>query len=98
MTKVNNGLSLIVPRIMPPLDSSFRPAVLANRAFRRQAHAAAVPVPVRLALEQSDGAVSHFQTQIFPATHPQAAGNFIYLERLTKFLLWSRGGFRLYFD
>ena len=53
---------------------------------------------VRLALEQTDGAASHFSTQILPDSHPQAAGNFTYLERITKFLLWSRGGFRLHLD
>ena len=53
---------------------------------------------VRLALEQTDGTVSHFTTQILPDSHPQAAGNFTYLERIAKFLLWSRGGFRIHFD
>ncbi|PYI99990.1 MAG: transcriptional regulator, partial [Verrucomicrobia bacterium] len=35
---------------------------------------------------------------VFPEKHPQAVGNFTYLERITKLLLWSRGGFRLHFD
>ncbi|HWX20355.1 MAG TPA: ROK family protein [Candidatus Binatia bacterium] len=93
----NHGLPLVAPRVTPVLDPSFRPAVLANRAFREQVHAAK-PVAVLLALEQTDGNVSHFHTQIFPETAPQAAGNFTYLERTIKFLLWSRGGFRLHFD
>ena len=28
---------LEMPRIIPPLDTDFRPAALANRAFRREA-------------------------------------------------------------
>jgi predicted NBD/HSP70 family sugar kinase len=92
----NNGLALVAPGVKPVLDPHFRPAVLANRAFRRRA--AENPVPIRLALEQADGDISHFHTQVLPESDPQAAGNFTYLERIAKFLLWSRGGFRIHFD
>ncbi len=94
----NNGLSLVAPRVTPVLDPGFRPAVLANRAFREQARGAGEAAAVRLALEQTDGTVSHFTTPILPESHPQAAGNFTYLERIAKFLLWSRGGFRIHID
>jgi predicted NBD/HSP70 family sugar kinase len=94
----NNGLALVVPRITPILDPSFRPAVLANRAYQAQARTARNSVPVGLALEQTDGNVSHFKTEILPESHPQAAGNFIYLERILRLLLWSRGGFRVHFQ
>src|SRR5262249_14421526 len=40
---------------------------------------------------------SHFLTQIFAENDARAVGNFTYLERIVKFLLWSRGGFRLHF-
>lgn len=94
----NNGLPLVAPGIAPPLDPQFRPAALANRAFREQLRQFGQSVPVRIALEQADGSVYHFATEIFPDSAPQAAANFIYLERLVKFLLWSRGGWRIYFD
>ena len=94
---VNNGLALATPRVTPALDPAFRPASLANRAFRRQTQACGNPVTDRLALEQADGNISHFQTDIFPENHAGAAGNYTYLERLVKFLLWSRGGFRLHY-
>jgi len=29
---------------------------------------------------------------------PVQPGNFTYLERIMRFLLWSRGGFRIHFD
>jgi predicted NBD/HSP70 family sugar kinase len=80
------------------LDPWFRPAVLANRAFREQVRKSPNPVPVRLAVEQTEGKVSHLQTAILDEAHPQAAGNFTYLERIARLLWWSRGGFRLYFD
>jgi predicted NBD/HSP70 family sugar kinase len=94
----NNGLPLIAPRITPILDPSFRPAVLANRAFRLEIRKSSRPVPITVALEQADGNISHFSTEVFSETHPGASGNFTYLERLVKFLLWSRGGYRIHFQ
>jgi len=93
----NNDLCLVVPKILPTLDPDFRPAVLANQFFRTQVRATGRAVPVTLALEQADGSVFHFKTEIFSETDPHSAGNFIYIERLIKFLLWSRGGFRIHF-
>src|SRR5262249_23046075 len=71
-------------------------AVLANRAFRERVRSGK-PVPVRLALEQTDGNVSHFETEV--SAEPRfAIANAFYLERIAKFLLWSRGGFRIHVD
>src|SRR5262249_6885593 len=98
LMNMNNGLALVTPRITPVLDPFFRPAVLANRAFREQVRATSNPVNVRLALEQADGSVFHFETQVFAESEPQSAGNFTYIERMVKFLLWSRGGYKIYFD
>lgn len=94
----NDGLRLIAPRVTPVLDPWFRPASLATRAFRESVAASGEPVPVRLALEQADGSVFAFALKVLPAGHPQAAGNFRYVERFVKFLLWSRGGCRIFFD
>jgi predicted NBD/HSP70 family sugar kinase len=71
--------------------------VLANHAFDRAVRETNSPVPIDLALEQADGSVFRFKTHAFPETHPQAADNFTHLERMVKFLLWSRGGFRIYY-
>jgi predicted NBD/HSP70 family sugar kinase len=98
MKNCNQGLPLVPPRITPVLDPWFRPAVLANHGFQAALRAAPQSVPVKMALEQTDGSVSHFVTSVFPDNHPQAAGNFIHLERITKFLLWSRGGYRIHFE
>ncbi len=94
----DNGLDLVAPKVTPVLDPSFRPAVLANRAFRTLVHSTPKAVSVGIALEQTDGNVSHFKTEILPEGHPQAAANFIYLERILRLLLWSRGGFRIHFQ
>lgn len=89
-------LPLVAPRLTPVLDPNFRPAVLANRALRDLCHATPGSPQVGLALEQADGSVFRFATPVLPDTHPQAAANAIYLERFVKFLLWSRGGWRIH--
>src|SRR5688572_15595903 len=94
----NDGMTLIAPRVTPVLDPFFRPAVLANHAFQNAARASNASVPLRFALEQADGSVSRFETVLFPESHPASAGNFIFVERLLKFFLWSRGGFRIHLD
>ncbi len=93
----NNAL-IQLPKIFPPLDPDFRPAALGHRMFIKRAKATKQAVPARLALEQADGSVFHFNTFLFTEDKPEAAGNFFHIERLVKFLLWSRGGFRVYFD
>lgn len=93
-----NGLPLVAPRVTPALDSLFRPAVLANQAFRDLVREAGDAVPVRLALEQADGSAFRFDLEVLPESHPQAAANAAYLERFVKFILWSRGGWRILVD
>ncbi len=94
----NCGLSLVRPQIVTVLDPAFRPAILANRAFLAAVNVSGHAQPIRLALEQADGSVFHFATKIFDEPHPGVSGNFIYVERLVKFLLWSWGGWRIHFD
>jgi predicted NBD/HSP70 family sugar kinase len=94
----NDGLPLVAPKVTPILEPGFRPAVLAAREFDRMAMNSGRPVPVRMALEQTDGSVFHFATRLLPPDHPNAAGNAVHLERFVKFILWSRGGWRLHID
>jgi predicted NBD/HSP70 family sugar kinase len=95
---VSHGLSIPRTRLRAVLDSDFCPAVCANHAFRVQVRATGRPESIRLALEQAAGLVSHFTTKMFPADHPQAGENFHHVERILRFLLWSRGGWRIHFD
>lgn len=92
------GLPLVAPKVTPVLDPAFRPAVLATRAYRQAVQAAGGGVPVRLALEQADGSVFRFDLAVLPDGHPDAAGNAAFVERYVKFLLWSRGGWKIYVD
>ncbi len=87
---------LVEPRFLPPLDQGFRPAVLANRAFLKEVADSGEGAPLVLGLERSDGSVSRYETQVFPDGHPRAGANLMYAERLLKFLLWQRGGWKVY--
>jgi predicted NBD/HSP70 family sugar kinase len=92
----NDGLALVAPRLTPVLDPTFRPAVLAARAFRALVADTPGAVPVGLAIEQADGSVFRHDVQVLPDTHPHAIANARYIERFVKFLLWSRGGWRIH--
>jgi predicted NBD/HSP70 family sugar kinase len=89
-------MELPVPRISPPLDEGFRPAVLANQAFREAVTESGGGVPLVLGLERPDGSVSRFEMEVFSQDHPRAAENLTYAERVLKFLLWQRGGWKVY--
>lgn len=93
---MNHAFKLVAPAIIPPLDKEFRPAVLANRAYLNEIESSGVGVSLLLGLERSDGHVSHFATQVFPEDHPRASANLMYVERIIKFLLWQKGGWKIY--
>ncbi|HOC18485.1 MAG TPA: hypothetical protein PKK95_09465 [Vicinamibacterales bacterium] len=82
------------PRIAPQLDPGFRPPALANRAFAREVRESGGGVPLVIAMERSDGAVSRFETRVFSESHPRFQAGLPYAERLFKFLLWQWGGWR----
>ena len=86
------------PKVVPVLDKLFCPAVLANRDFTDQARKSQNSDEVTICLEQADGSLFRHSTTVFPADHPRAKEDFGHVERLVKFLLWSRGGFRVYFS
>ena len=84
----------IACRCAPVLDPHFIPAALWNRAYGELARARAGR-PLALALERGDGSVSVFRTFVLPHESPYLELNRIYIERLLKFLLWQKGGYRV---
>ena len=93
---MSNEFKLIKPKFLPPLDADFRPAVLANRAFRQAVAATRKGASLVFALERPDGSISRYETRVFPAEHPRFEANLRYAERMFKFLLWQRGGWKVY--
>jgi predicted NBD/HSP70 family sugar kinase len=84
----------VSPKFRPVLDPGFVPASLWNRAYR-VAVAESVGQPLAFALERGDGAVSVFRASALPHEGANIALNHRYAERLLKFLLWQRGGYRV---
>jgi predicted NBD/HSP70 family sugar kinase len=89
-----DSLELVRPRLLPPLDTEFRPAALVNRAYKRLTKDMGVPLVI--ALERGDAKLSRYEIQVLPETHPQAQQNYYFAERLLKFLLWQRGGSKVF--
>jgi len=79
---------------VPELDPGFVPAVMWNRAFVAYAKANGGS-PYGICVERPDGSRSTFRTWIQRNEGVGRELNGLYLERLVKFLLWSRGGMRV---
>ncbi len=92
---MSKTMPLVEPKVTPPLDDQFRPASLANRAFRAAVRESSKGVPLVIGLERGDGSISRFETEVFAPDADGAEANFFYTERLVKFLLWQRGGWRV---
>jgi predicted NBD/HSP70 family sugar kinase len=90
-----SGLLSITPRFRPVLDPDFVAAALWNRAYRDAVKASGSGERLAIALERSDGSISVFRTATLPHQGTNAALNVRYVERLLKFLLWQKGGYRI---
>lgn len=77
-------------------DPGFRPAYPAWRAYLDRTRASG-EIPVRIAVERESGLVSVFGT-IAPAKDEDPDSTCALIERVVKFLLWSRGGWRIHFQ
>lgn len=74
---------------VPELDKTFVPLHAFNEAFLKTAQK-----PISIAVERSGGLVSVYDTFIHGTPDMAEADNY-YVDRLVKFLLWARGGFKV---
>jgi len=77
------------------LDPDFLPASLWVRAYRAAIQAVGGGSKLAIALERSDGSVSVHRTAVLPHEGANVAINNRHVERLLKFLLWQKGGYRI---
>jgi predicted NBD/HSP70 family sugar kinase len=96
MTKY--GFALPKPGVVPSLDSQFRPAALACRAYKDALASSDRSKPLRIAIEQTDGSVFHHVSGYFQETDSRSLTNYAYNERIVKFLLWAYGGRRIHIE
>ena len=83
----------VQPIVPAPLDPEFQPLALFNRDYLAAARTAGRVVPLVIGLERESCLFSRFETVIRPDADPDTLR---YVERLVKFLLWARGGWRLH--
>ncbi|MEW6456400.1 MAG: ROK family protein [Acidobacteriota bacterium] len=88
-------MEMVKPKVIPPLDENFCPAVLWNHAFLDAIHSSGKGIPLLIGLERGDGSISVFETEVFPSGHGLASLNLFYIERLVKMLLWQKGGYKI---
>lgn len=94
---MNTDLKLLLapPSIVPPLDPGFRPISLGNRKYAQAVKASRKKENLGITLERNDGLVALFKTKILPFGSGCDADTLLYVERLVKFLLWQKGGWRV---
>jgi predicted NBD/HSP70 family sugar kinase len=78
----------------PALDPAFSPASLWRKPYRAEAQGPGAS-NLAIALERSDGSVSVHRTIVQPPEGANMGRNQRYVERLLKFLLWQKGGYRI---
>ena len=81
------------PKIKAPLDPGFQPAVLVNRNYVAVTKKSGRALPLVVGLERECGLVSRFETVIRPGADAETLRH---VERIVKFLLWARGGWKLF--
>ncbi|WP_269542696.1 ROK family protein [Cerasicoccus fimbriatus] len=92
-----NPLS-IQSKITPALDPGFMPASLWNRRYRELARQSSGMREVRFTITRPTGEAWSFDTIMLPDTPQNAEINWLYAERLVKFLLWAWGGSCIYIN
>ncbi|HEX2694310.1 MAG TPA: ROK family protein [Acidobacteriota bacterium] len=83
------------PRTVPAFDPGFRPMGAAFMKYRKAVEDSGKGVPLRIGVERENGLVSVFATEVLPSDGGAAAATAYYAERIVKFLLWWRGGWKI---
>ncbi len=86
----------VKPRTAPPFDPGFTPMILVHRSYQAEVEKKG-GIPVKIGLERENGLLSVYETSVLEEGLDDKASAF-YVERLVKFLLWSRGGWKLHFQ
>jgi len=90
---VSTAFNLPKLRVPAPLDPDFQPPVVFHRHYVLEAKRSGRAIPLVIGLERERGLVSRFETLV----DPRAAETVRYVERIIKFLLWARGGWKIHF-
>lgn len=75
---------------IPELDKNYIPLSKFMEAFLKTA-----TKPISIAVERNSNSISRFDTFIHDTEQMQEADKF-YIERIVKFMLWAKGGYKVY--
>lgn len=84
------------PRFTPPLHPEYRPAILAVKKFTEDVKASQNPQKLAITVEQLDGKKYRNEMIVFSEEHESSSENYFFIERMVKFLLWMKGGYKVY--
>ena len=87
----------MTPKFTAPLDPGFSPLVIARREYQQAVVASSRVVDCALVIERHDSLRSRFDFQVLEPNDRNIEKTYRYVERLLKFLLWSRGGWKVMF-
>lgn len=90
--------SSTAPKFIPPLDPKFVPMVLSRRDYQNEVVASSDTVDVALVIERHDSMRSRFDFKVLSVTNENIERSYHYVERMVKFLLWARGGWKIIFS
>jgi len=82
-------------KIKAELDPGFVPAALWNKAYKQLVVEESESIDMSLALFRPDDTVSVFKTKVLPLTAKTEIITIKFIERLLKFLLWQKGGYKV---
>jgi len=77
-----------------PLDPGFRPAILFAQAYEKRIADMTDSEALVIGVEREDGLVSRYTCRVAAGGMDEVSQR--YIERVAKFMLWSRGGWRLF--
>ena len=86
------------PPIQAPLDPGYIPAILANRRYRAAVVKSENTTTLEVALERENGLISRGDLKILAPGSEYDADTLRIIDRHIKFLLWARGGWKLYLN
>jgi len=94
------GSSLLLQRPakqwLAPLDPLFCPFVLGKRAYLKAVDQVSTKEIFTVGVERHNGLVARYEIPCFRNGHANYNDSFVYAERLIKFVIWQKGGFRLH--
>ncbi|MBC7361040.1 MAG: ROK family protein [Candidatus Aminicenantes bacterium] len=86
----------IRPNFQPSFDPNFLPLGLFFSWYQEKAQPESNEI--RIGIERENHLISTWKTKILPLTDFTLPLTLTYVERLVKFLLWQKGGWKIYFQ